>query len=497
MKHLFLFRTRHAGSPRTCTQTRTQTRAKSLIRIALIAGTILAVGRLGVAGASISVTNLADSGAGTLRQAIADAVTGDTIDFAVSGRIALSGVLDINKSLAVVGPGATNLAISGEGNSRLFNITAGPTTLSGLTLINASSISEAEPDGGAIRNTAQLTLNACEFTNNFAFGSGGEVMNAGGTAELVVNDCTFAGNFAYDYFNYIGDGGAIANGGVLRVTNSTFSGNTAVMNGGAVASSSNAVLASSTITGNSANYGFGGGLFNDGGTLELQNSIVTHSFTYFYDSQDVGGPITSGDYNLIQETNGLAVPGTHNILGLDPLLGSLKDNGGPTRTHGLASISPALDAADAATSPATDQRGTARPDGAGYDIGAFEGALPLNHPPVVMNPIPNQSGTYLEDFAFTLPANTFSDPDLDQTLIYSAAGLPYFISFNPATRLFSGTVYSAGTFTVTLTATDDGAPSLSTNTTFGIVIPKLPLTARADDRTRYYGDYDPVFSLRG
>jgi hypothetical protein len=55
-------------------------------------------------------------------------------------------------------------------------------------------------------------------------------------------------------------------------------------------------------------------------------------------------------------------------VGLDPLA----DNGGPTLTHALLAGSPAIDAADAAVCPATDQRGVARPQGSACDVGSFE-----------------------------------------------------------------------------------------------------------------------------
>ena len=56
----------------------------------------------------------------------------------------------------------------------------------------------------------------------------------------------------------------------------------------------------------------------------------------------------------------------------DALIGPLADNGGPTWTHALQPASPAIDAADDAACPATDQRGVARPQGADCDVGAFE-----------------------------------------------------------------------------------------------------------------------------
>jgi len=98
----------------------------------------------------------------------------------------------------------------------------------------------------------------------------------------------------------------------------------------------------------------------------------------------------------------MVIPGTHNVLGQDPILGPLKYNGGPTRTFALASSSPAVDVADAATSPAADQRGVLRQQGGGYDIGAFEGSLPPNTRPLFVNAIPDQNSAYKAAFNYTL-----------------------------------------------------------------------------------------------
>ena len=81
-----------------------------------------------------SVTTLDDSGPGSLRQAIAEAAPGDTIDFAVTGTITLtSGELVIDKDLTIAGPGATNLTVSGNNASRVFHVLGGVVAVSGLT----------------------------------------------------------------------------------------------------------------------------------------------------------------------------------------------------------------------------------------------------------------------------------------------------------------------------------------------------------------------------
>src|SRR6266446_3031124 len=77
---------------------------------------------------TITVTSTADSGAGSLRDALASASDGDTIDFSVTGTITLtSGQLVVNNSLTISGPGAANLAVNGNAASRIFYISSGKT----------------------------------------------------------------------------------------------------------------------------------------------------------------------------------------------------------------------------------------------------------------------------------------------------------------------------------------------------------------------------------
>src|SRR5437867_9674948 len=88
------------------------------------------------AAATLTVSNLNDTGAGSLRQAIRDATTNDTINFSVTGTITLTnGQLLITRNLSINGPGATNLAISGNFASRVLQI--GPdamVALMGMTI---------------------------------------------------------------------------------------------------------------------------------------------------------------------------------------------------------------------------------------------------------------------------------------------------------------------------------------------------------------------------
>lgn len=122
-----------------------------------------------------------------------------------------------------------------------------------------------------------------------------------------------------------------------------------------------------------------------------------------------------------------------------------------------------------------------------------------NNPPTLANPIPDTNGVYGAPLSFTFAANTFSDPDAGQTLSYSASALPPGIVFMPGTRAFAGTPTMVGTNSVTVTATDNGSPALSTNDVFDIVIAKAPLTATADNNSRPYGQANPplTFSYSG
>src|SRR5207247_8362944 len=106
--------------------------------------------------AVITVTNTADSGAGSFRQAIADAPENDTINFApnVRGTIALmSGELSISKALTIGGPGANLLAIDAGNVSRVLRIDAHGRAVSifGLTFTRGQ-LTDSGPEGGGIRN---------------------------------------------------------------------------------------------------------------------------------------------------------------------------------------------------------------------------------------------------------------------------------------------------------------------------------------------------------
>jgi hypothetical protein len=145
---------------------------------------------------NFSVTNINDDGSGSLRQAIIDSngTTGpNEIDFAVglSGTITLTRELMIqNNAVSIVGPGQNTLSVSGNGNSRVFEVASGiSVSLTGMTITGGMS-----SDGGGVSNAGTLTLSNCTLSRNASpnsigpfGGRGGGILNTG---TLTLTDCT-------------------------------------------------------------------------------------------------------------------------------------------------------------------------------------------------------------------------------------------------------------------------------------------------------------------
>ena len=268
------------------------------------------------------VTNLADHGPGSLRQAIDASPPGSTITFDanLSGTILLtSGNLNIVKNLVIRGPVARTLAVSGGESGYIVHVVGGPlVTISNLnfqdsravyrnglsrfiynegtlTLSNSTVSGNTglgffgDSGGGGISNTGTLTLSNSTVSGNTSFGlSGGGIYNSG---TLTLSNSTVSGNTNWEYGTISGiisislGGGGIYNSGTLTLRNSTVSGNAIEFpgGGGGIYNSGTLTLSNSTVSGNSS-YG-GGGIFNDG-YLTLSNSTVSGNSSY-----DRGGGI--------------------------------------------------------------------------------------------------------------------------------------------------------------------------------------------------------------
>ena len=227
---------------------------------------------------------------------------------------------------------------------------------------------------------ANINVAISGVTIRHGHGTGGAgIFNSGET--LTLNDCTITENRTGPG----AAGGAIFNsgGGTLTVINSTISNNTASDLGGGFINQqpgASLTLINSTVSGNTASETFGGGgIAIVDGTAELVNTIIANNPSggdcgFFSTSVS----LTSLGHNLDGD-NTCNLNSAGDLSGVNPLLGSLQDNGGPTETHALLPRSPAIDGGNPAppgsggnACEATDQRGISRPQGTACDIGAFE-----------------------------------------------------------------------------------------------------------------------------
>jgi hypothetical protein len=337
----------------------------------------------------------------TLREAVTIATTGDTVTFAptLAGvTITLGSEITLTKDLTIDGSSlSSHVKVSGGDSVRVFAIPEGVTiVINHLDIKNGRVISGY--GGGIDVFSSTLTISNTTLSGNSA--STGGAINID-HATLFISDSSFVGNSADVY------GGAINNHyGAVTLLGSTISGNTASTGGGIFNNTGYAAITNSTVFGNNGtvvaggllNYGdpgleglmkiknstisgntspFGGGIVNgETGTLHLLNSIVADSLG---DVDCVNaGTLATNINNLIEDgTCSPAVTG-------DPQLDPLADNGGPTHTMALGDGSPAVDTGDDATCEPTDQRGISRPQGVHCDIGAYEAELYSVHLPLIM-----------------------------------------------------------------------------------------------------------------
>jgi hypothetical protein len=233
---------------------------------------------------TITVANTNDSGPGSLRNAIASAATGDTIQFASSlanKTITLtSGQLVINKNLTIEAGKAGQLTISGNNTSRVL-LTGDLTkvTLKNLIIANGrvSGTEESSPAtsaGGGIQTggSSTLTIENCQVKNNVA-GFGGGIYTGFRSTTNVINSL-FSGNDGSRAIHTERGGGAIAtkSGGVLTIRNSEFSNNKGRLGGAVNNLLSSMTIENSKFIGNVTTGGVGGAVFVDGANASGPNS---------------------------------------------------------------------------------------------------------------------------------------------------------------------------------------------------------------------------------
>lgn len=327
---------------------------------------------------------------------------------ASGGGIEDAGTLTLNNT-RVSGNGAGGWNGSGGGIRQTFmgftRLTLNNTTVSGNTAAIFGGGVDSESSG-------MLALNNSIISGNRA-DAGGGIFIGPGISNAIITNSTISENTATV------EGGGIDNGGLsLTVANSTVSRNRVTSPNGSGGGINNVmyklIITTSTVSGNTARIG--GAIANHTGGATVNASTIADNDSGTYASTEYGGYLylrnsllantpanctfgpfstalspTSADYNLSSDASCTGFTGPHDLNNVNPLVGPLANNGGPTQTHALLSGSPAIDRIPMTGTycPATDQRGIARPQGLACDIGAFESALnpaPVARPSDPLNP---------------------------------------------------------------------------------------------------------------
>jgi hypothetical protein len=321
------------------------------------------------AGASVTNSTIADNFAGSGLEVYGDlTVSNSTISDNVEGIAGI--VVGAANTISI-----TNSTISGNyggdaGGILCYELT--PVVLSNCTLSNNSTGSA----GGAI-NAQSFVIKNCTISGNRAYWAGGIAGNG------TISGSTISGNQAISYSGGIG-------GGDLTISNSTICGNSA-FGGGGIDSSGDLSISNSTISGNSA--GFGGGVIDLYGSVTVRSSIVAGNSVDFGPADlgaaapgpgtitvsnslignNAGSHLSEAPVGAPPDANGNFIGGpVHGVI--DPLLGPLANNGGPTQTMALLPGSPAIDHGANPDNLTSDQRGLpyVRTSGRQTDMGAFE-----------------------------------------------------------------------------------------------------------------------------
>jgi len=371
---------------------------------------------MGVSRAEIfTVTNTNSSGAGSLIQAVTDAdntAGADTIIFAanVRGTINNNGTITPSESLIIIGPGPDLLTITSGGTGRVIFLDSQGESFSliGLTISGGHNSSGAGAGifmrdgeliiknciikdnvnsyqntggGGIYAITSQVYIENSLIENNTSNLTGAGMSLAASTVTVVKNSSVIGNTVGSSSSGW--GGGGIYLSGILAMENCTISGNSHPIRGGAIEVYGFVNLNSCTVTENSADEC--GGIYEDSPSQEdtivvLENSLVGLNASLVGGGNDLHGRIYSNGYNLIYDYADATISGdvTGNILGQNPLLGSIQNYSSTVMFHPLLNGSPAIDNGNNATCLSLDQRGIYRPqDGdengsAIADIGSIE-----------------------------------------------------------------------------------------------------------------------------
>jgi len=274
-----------------------------------------------------------------------------------------TGDLDLSAPVTIRHIGGGSTIVDAKGLDRVFEVNApgaSPVTISGITIQGGHAVGPADftstgAGGGILVSAGALTLTNSTIAGNLADAFGGGIETRPNASSNLTND-TISGNRSQH------DGGGVDNtGGTTSLLNVTVTGNFAdaealpVPPGGVSPG--------------------GGGVGNFGGTTTMHNSLVAGNGERRGQTPDCfnfgSSTLVSQGQTLIGTLTGCAyTAATGDITGVDPKLGPLADNGGPTPTHALLTGSAALNTGVGCAR--NDQRGASRSAGGACDIGAYE-----------------------------------------------------------------------------------------------------------------------------
>jgi CSLREA domain-containing protein len=310
----------------------------------------------------------------TLREAVVLAGSADQILLPAGNYVLADGELSLNND-TIIGEDARTTFIDGADKSRVLRVIEVQSRVSNVTIRNGNGVG-LDPDGlggGIFIHSGSLFLQNSAVSGNT--GTMGAGIAAGGVAQLI--GVTVSGNTARTGRLTRGGGIAVSETGGLFLGNSTVSGNTAVdgvgnaSQGGGVYTAGTLAIIASTIAGNSAAEGDGLYVITPptGAATSLQNSLLSHGT-----GGTCGGPglgNLSATANVISDDTCQFKDPT-NLQSVNPQIGALADNGGPTNTHALLPTSPAI--GHAGSCATIDQRLITRV--APCDSGSYEYRAP-------------------------------------------------------------------------------------------------------------------------
>ena len=390
---------------------------------------------------TLIVTNTNDSGPGSLRQTLADANNGDVIGFAVTGTIGLTtGELLVTKSITISGPGAENLAVNGNNQSRVFHIASGQTvTISGLTITNGHA---TDSGGGIYNDHAVLTLNNCVVAGNSAvLNIGAGIHNDGtniGHAMLQVNNSLITNNSGGIYNDALQAGSA-----TLVITYSTLSNNgpgEAINNDGWSCIFCGNGTTSVEITNSSITSNPGGAIYSDTGrqncggscpvTISITNSTISGNGVGVYNST-LSDAVVS---NSTISDNGTGISNNLGALGSSVFNSTMSNNGVEIQNSAGSGSQATIENTIFKISPGghsiVNESGTVT--SYGYNISIDDGAGYLNGPGDQINTDPllgplqdNGGPTFTHALLPGSPAINAGDPDFVGPPDYDQRGPDY------------------------------------------------------------------------